>query len=938
MMEEVLMLIDLEMVISGFVSKVVNDCGDILKKRIKDADKNRKSGVQNIETRIYQVTIDALNEFTKDTYKEQDALYDTAENILKGFKSCKDDNVEAVRTGLKMLVSQVTSDTCKDFLGTLCHEICTDENGILYKEIVLIQQEKTNENITEGFRNNTRNHEKAQEKLNEIQISINDLKEKQDIKGNHELENSNKIPIKNRAEEYAQKWNKNVFLNDFNEEDENAGVNIKLRDIYKEICLPHYIWKTNTKPSNKLRNLLTKYLIDNNGRKMLLILGQAGIGKSTLITWIMANLVEKKDNIYVYQFASDLKKINWLGDDILSEILKTLRLRYGELENKTLILDGFDELYVKGNRERILVKLNQELKGDGHLQKLFLIITCRENYVHQSHLKDIEYITLQAWNEDQIKSFCEIYGKESTRKNSERKINKIIEKKEIFGIPLVLYMVLALNINVEENSSTVDIYDQVFSLEEGGIYDRYYDREHRTNLPDIKGYIHRISQRIAFWIFENNADEAFIPQKKFQEICNNEAYELKKKGEDIQSDTLIGNFFKLKHYEGIKADELQFVHRSIYEYFFVLYFFETIHNLTSKERTAGKLGKLLKDGYLSEQILEFIKCKFDKMKRYNWPDFMKKVFNIMLRDGMIYHVGIPCKNAIRRERNIFSNMLKVVGLWNLDLGNLNDNISIYLQCNKEDALNLRGIRLVDENSDIENLVIKYESRIDLEGVYLSKASLNKAILRGVNLSRADLRGADLREADLRGADLSKADLREANLSKANLRGADLRKADLRGADLREADLSKTNLRKTYLNEANLSKADLEEADLSEASLIEVNLKRTYLNRVGLRRADLRGSYLSGADLSEADLSGVDLRGSYLSGADLSGADLSGADLSGADLRETYLGEVHLSGVIFDEDQVNSLCKKYDLIDSRVYISETDEVISYRKYCIRKLRT
>ena len=40
---------------------------------------------------------------------------------------------------------------------------------------------------------------------------------------------------------------------------------------------------------------------------------------------------------------------------------------------------------------------------------------------------------------------------------------------------------------------------------------------------------------------------------------------------------MIGNYFKItKHYRGIGTDELCFIHRSIYEYFVVVYFFESL--------------------------------------------------------------------------------------------------------------------------------------------------------------------------------------------------------------------------------------------------------------------------------------------------------------------------------------------------------------------------
>ncbi len=65
-------------------------------------------------------------------------------------------------------------------------------------------------------------------------------------------------------------------------------------------------------------------------------------------------------------------------------------------------------------------------------------------------------------------------------------------------------------------------------------------------------------------MFENNPDEAFIPQKKYQEICNTIIKKEEKKNEGIKQDFLIGNYFKLvKHCEGLEAKELSFVHRSI---------------------------------------------------------------------------------------------------------------------------------------------------------------------------------------------------------------------------------------------------------------------------------------------------------------------------------------------------------------------------------------
>lgn len=806
-------------ILNGFAGKVISDCIDITINAIKKADKNRKSKNQTIEARIYQVTIDALNVFPYNKYKKEEKVYDAAENVLKELKRENRDYKEAVRFGLSMLSTEITGDICEDFLGILCYEICKEENRDLAVGHIIHQGERISEqqlqidrHMQEGFKKSCQNEEEILKVTRDVKRSIDEMNRGKCYK------TTNKSSLINRAEGYTEKWNKNVFLNDFNEEDENAGINIKLREIYVEECLPHYIWKNNTKSSDKLRNLLIKYVINNNDRKMLLILGQPGIGKSTLITWIMANLVEKKDDIYVYQFSSDLENINWQSKNVLNDIFSAIGLEYDELENKTLILDGFDEIYTDSDRERILNKLNQELKRLNILKSFSMIITCRENYVYNLQYLDCDYIVLQAWDEAQIEKFCRTYWGKCGNDISEDTIQKVLENKEIFGIPLILYMLLALDITIVRNSSIVDVYDQIFSLEKGVIYDRRYDSEHRLNDPEIKEHIYRISQKMAFWMFENNADRAFISQEKFEEICEEEMEEIEMKNVDIQSDTLIGNFFKLKYCEGKGTDELQFVHRSIYEYFVAIYFSGSLHKLKSKEEWAGKLGELLKDGRLTLQMLEFIKYKFDSIEEYNLSDIAKEVFNIMLRDDMTYYVKRKYKNIVDREMNIFSNMLEVVLLWNNKLGELDNKVVSYLRRNYVKALNLHGIDLNGEDL----------GEVDLNDVDLREANLRWAELIGTYLRRADLSGADLREAnlvaaDLRAATLKGTDLRGANLRGANLYGADLREADLRGVDLRETDLSGAYLSQIdflgFLLE-DIPKAGSSKADLSEANLNE----------------------------------------------------------------------------------------------------------------------
>jgi hypothetical protein len=116
-----------------------------------------------------------------------------------------------------------------------------------------------------------------------------------------------------------------------------------------------------------------------------------------------------------------------------------------------------------------------------------------------------------------------------------------------------------------------------------------------------------------------------------------------------------------------------------------------------------------------------------------------------------------------------------------------------------------------------------------KGIDLRKLNLNGIILNGASLEKARLKGTKLRNAHLEGAWLLKANLERASLIDAHLEKADLSQA--------------------HLEEASLDRAHLEEAELWGA-----HLERAYLWGVNFEGSYLRGAYLAGAILRLAKLS------------------------------------------------------------------------------------
>ena len=876
---------------SGCISKVVNDGTDFSIPRIKSALNDKKN--RNLPTKVYRVIERALNIVTDKKYKGTDISYDAIERIFIEFRE-NGDTLESVKCGLGLLVSDVSDQKCENFLDKFYDEVCQDED--LYKRISLILKEKgikinqqefqqLNENIEGGFAQLNR---KIDEK-----ISINN-------KNDNKYNLQNRVPVKSRTQEYADKWNENMFLNNFDKRDENAGVNIKLRDVYLDEHLPHYIWGENKNSRNDLKDLLSEYINPHNDNEMLLILGQPGIGKSTLITWSTAKFSERIDDILVYRFAFDFENIDWQNGWISNRVLEKWGLNHSDLNGKILIIDGFDEVSIESNRRRdILDSLYIDWINNKEIKNFSLIITCRENYIQGFERLKCKYITLQTWNEPQIKSFCNIFQEKTKNKVSEDTIEKLFENKEILGIPLILYMVLALNISIEKEGSIVDVYDKIFALE-GGIYDRCIDfksfsEKHR--ISEIKKYIHQMSREIAFWMFENEPEEAYIPKNEYQRMCDSILLEEECENKNIQQDFLIGNYFKLvKHCEGLEAEELYFVHRSIYEYFVAETIYSSIPNTMknfSKENLdefVGIISVYLKKGQITHTICKYLQHKILKLcsarsqEELTFYQWMEMAVDKMVNNGMFYSSEYRnCNNIIYKETKCFINLVEILR----QLHDKDNSNYILMNVNK---------------GQIEKY-IKY-CCITFEKKGENDLNLSKMFLKKVNLV-----GTNLENINFINAMLEKINLSRANLEKANFSGAILKSANLELAILNNADLSNADLSGAYLHRADLTNAVLREAILNESILIETVLNKANLERANLEKANLRGAILSDANLKEAKLSNVDFSRAILIGADLKDAILSNVILTNAIIDERQAGylegkcNLHHTFVLYDDDEL-----------------------------------
>lgn len=687
-----------EIIFSGFVSKVINDIVDVSKNKIKKAVKDKATKYQNLESQIYNITVDVLNKKTDNQYENnQDNIYNAAEILLRSFKGHDEDG--CIKSCLRALNLMVDENGCMEFRKTLYEELGKNEYSELFRAILLLLLEQKN-------RYDNAAYEQLYQKLDEIEGKVDKLNQKSDDIPNENEGTINKDKVvkfqNDKKQNYIEIWNSRMFLHLDNDEHpitlENAFI------------MPDFIWIKSVKSigfctGDTFDKVIEKF-VKYNRTSTMLITGVPGIGKSTIASWI-ANEYKEDDSVIVLRFR------DWsyeeLANGLLKSIYNTLQCKKSSLENKVLVLDGFDEMKALNIRDNILSDFFSDIKDFYNFK---CIVTSRPAYIDSYYFQNV--LVLEVFDIGKIDDFCEkITGKKlENMKNIETNL-------EVLGIPVILYMAIMSGVDISENPTKPELYNRIFA-ENGGIFDRFFDGETEYGSgaqilrkpENIKKYL-KFLANIAFKMFEKNdpkigKNECEIPELEFE----------KKKISVLE--------FPIKHLFESTETNIEFIHRSIYEYFVSEYIYNIFLGIMkkTKEEMAGEFARILKSNRLLNvqtndgsviipqgmEILEFLKYRFESGKLKNEFNTLHMVFELMIHDGMTFYSTQPCKNVIKCEMTIFSNMLDILHLWDNYIIKLDDQARKYLLYSAEYGFDLSKV-------DLTNVILE---RIDI-GVRIENA-------------------------------------------------------------------------------------------------------------------------------------------------------------------------------------------------------------------------
>lgn len=719
-----------EAVTGEFFGKAFDSIVDISKNKIKKAVENRNVKYQNCESQIYSKAVDVLNKITCSQYEnEQDKIYDAAEKILNGFKNKGNDNIEIVKSGLSYICEYVDKNKCEEFIELLYQELSREEYMELYREIRLFQQERANDKST-----------RIEKKVDVVIQKVDDIKNNEEKVANVDDENS--IFQNDKKRDYLKNWNSRLFLDVDNDENPTFLANVFIMPDFKIV---KRLDRKKFSENNKMEVMISEF-IKSYGNFTMLIAGVPGIGKSSIVSW-MANKYKYDSRIIMLRFR-DWKK-NILKKSILNAICNELNCKEEDLNHRILVLDGFDEMKALKNRKELLNNFFRDIQT---FENFKCIITSRLGYIENIFFFHNVFV-LKEFNISKVDMFMKkVAGKNLTEKE------KIELNLEVLGIPVILYMAIMADIKIGKNPTKPELYNCIFA-ETGGIFDKFnfegigYDMGNQIlrDIDNIKIYLNFLRE-VAFKMFEKDnlellKEEYTIPELNF-----------KKKSIKIME-------FPIKNLFENTEEKIEFIHKSIYEYFTSEHVFVSLQSVINqdKEKIAGMLGKLFNSNILSLEILEFLKYKINNSELKNTFQIINVTFQLMLQVGMTHKTGIPYENVIDCEINVFTNMLKLLNLWEGEV----------IKFDKEFTIFLKYLRYTMVNSN--------DGMVDLKGMCLKEMNLSGENLCEMNLS----------EANLTKANLTNTNLINANLYKAILKGADLRKANLSGINLEEADLEET---------------------------------------------------------------------------------------------------------------------------------------------------
>ncbi len=663
-----------------------------------------------------------------------------------------------------------------------------------------VPSQKMVEQVLKNTDNLQQTAKEIKEDTQEIKEGIEELRRKKPPSGN--------VPVSHNSI-YEKKFTAPFFLEKEMPEKKFCSLN----NVFVEPVL------TEDKDSGleeKLQNWVSDY-DESSGEwndamySVFLLYGKAGVGKSSYT----AKLIEKQ-----------LFGKNWLALELRScadrlksadawESVKAIFFTDDDkaYKDSILILDGLDEVCVlyPDFDGRVFIE-NLQAETALKTNNIKILITSREGYFGNITQKNNLLTDTIQWTEEQVGEWCKAYC--MVHKSRIAWAEKFMadyhklpggdDRRDIFCIPIILYLCCVREIDIGNESTVVGIYEKAFRAVGERKHNPTNDTEMQEDDERTFAVNWQYTKELAYRIFLNGKSPTVLENDGIQDAKAHTKERFENCEPALDRYFALFPFASKKKEEG-KPEGMEFAHKTVTDYFIAvkLYedYFAAIFDEPDKDHTQTLwqgLWRAFRYKEMPDDIMGYLVQVIENRQGKDYDAYRMKFFDCYyegVKKQTVWQILNEPEYACEME---YDQLPQQVGL-------VFRNLTYLLWC-------LNYAKFEKEPEQAYTDVVSTFFRC---GVIMDVRCIFWRGLRGADLHGADLSEAHLWGADLRGADLRNANLRSANLHSANLCSADLYRADLRNVYLGVADLSVANLRGADLRGANLCGADLWDVTWSE---------------------------------------------------------------------------------------------------------------------------
>lgn len=602
--------------------------------------------------------------------------------------------------------------------------------------------------------------------------------------------------------------------------------------------------------TDNMLELLRKFSDDRESRVMI-IEGDAGVGKSSLISHVCyLNEVELKNSgqgifgqseIYCVRLRN-LTMSKGFVEVPISHIIESLGFQtdteYDVLSKKAVILlDGFDELcMIDGMTDFAEQVLAEIIRGfsDNHI-----IITTRPKFIDVSKLidqgiyTDIEYVILKHFDYSKRKEWIEKY-KVVCSKEEYSKLEKIENIKDddsegICDTPLALYMLAAGHITDEAWNNPWFLYHQIFHVELSATeYNKIFSKTSYVHgIEKYKDILYRVSAEIAYKMYTTGNKKLYVTESDIEKIVEQLDIDKPHIGTMVTRCYALCNYWKNDGKRGVA----EFYHNNIRDFFLcekIYMELEKIYKYYNEdcikdeykcevaiERFISFLGNLFLYSELNDKVSEFIYYRsLYKMHTRTQEEFLKNELKYQFMpyffERMFVHGAIH-DYAYDRDRNMFQeniNVLKCIvqiyrHIYEPYVVTGNKRLEWFLNMNSE-LSEMEWMPYLFKLIFIRTpLTISNQYSIPVAGyANFNLFDMKKADLRYGMFNYSKFIGCDFTNTILYGTDFTGSILKNCNFENADFRFSSLREADIKGCRFENCDLAGTTLPDGYCSNEN----------------------------------------------------------------------------------------------------------------------------------------